>query len=78
MRMAVVRTRIQPCLVQPPSPHFLCTLVSYETSMLTVKASEGSKHLIPQRIRVGLELHLLEEGVSSGKYEGRSYKKGRV
>jgi hypothetical protein len=43
--------------------------------MLTEKALEGSKHIIPQRIRLGLELHLLEEGVSSGKERGRSYRK---
>jgi transposase len=73
--MTVVRTRRELWLVQPASPDLHCALVSYESSMLTEKALEGSEHLIPRRIRVGLELHLWEEGGSSGKERCSSYRK---
>jgi len=43
--------------------------------MLKEKALGGSKSLIPQPIRVGLELHLSEAGVSSGKERQRTHRK---
>jgi hypothetical protein len=43
--------------------------------MLTEKVLGGSKSLIPQPIRVGLELHLSKARVSSGKERERSYRK---
>jgi hypothetical protein len=43
--------------------------------MLTEKALAGSKSLIPQPIRMGLELHLSEARVSSGKERQRSCRK---
>jgi hypothetical protein len=49
--------------------------VPYPGFMLTEKALGGSKGLIPQPIRVGLELHLSEARVSSVKERQRSHRK---